>query len=298
LSIGQGFILVTPLQLLNAYAAIANSGILYRPQVVQESLDADGNLVKVTKPEEIGRLEISPQNLQLIRAGLYGVINWDNGTAKNYFDVPGIDVSGKTGTAEFCDDYPACLDGEGRVKTSHAWFASYAPTFNPEIVTIVFVYGGGEGSKVAVPVTNKILRHYFNIPDEDEIEDVEKTEAKLPFKLLPETTFIARLLGTDNWTQESAGIFGFVLDEQGRGVGEITVDIMADGQVVIQLMTGQSGQFDYDNLDATEADMWQLRLPDYAGSPVLQLEMTNGLRYLIEFEAEPMPEIVTASGSS
>jgi len=290
LSIGQGFILVTPLQLLNAYAAIASGGLLYRPHLVKEILDADDNLVKVIEPEVIGRLQVSPQNLQLVREGLHDVINWSNGTGHENFDVPGIDASGKTGTAEFCDEYPACLDGEGRVKTSHAWFASYAPSFNPEIVTIVFVYGGGEGSRVAIPVTNKILRHYFNIPEEDEVDATEK-EKPSP-ELQPDAIFTTRLLGTDSWSQDETSLFGYVLNEQGQGVGNVTIDVLADGEVVSQLVSAPSGQFDIDGLDATKAKIWQLRLPDYVGAPLLQLDMANGLRYLVEFDAQPADEAV------
>lgn len=289
MSIGQGFILVTPLQLLNAYAAIANGGTLYRPHLVKEILDADGNLVKVTEPEVIGRLELDPQNLQLIRTGLHGVINWENGTARQNWDVPGIDASGKTGTAEFCDDYPACIDRDGRVKTSHGWFAAYAPTNNPEIVTIAFIYGGGEGSAVAVPVTSKIMRHYFNIPDEAETESDEDSQPEAP-QLPPETNFKARLLGADNWNDTTASVAGYILNIDGQGVANITIDVVANGQVVAQAISDPSGQFDFANLDAAETRMWQLRLAEYPDSPALQLEMMNGTRYLVEFQAQPVTE--------
>lgn len=296
MAIGQGFILATPLQMLNAYAAIANGGTLYRPHLVKEILDADGNLVKVVEPEVMDRLELGPESLGLVRTGLHAVINWENGTAHETFDVPGIDASGKTGTAEFCDEYPQCLDREGRVKTSHAWFASYAPTYNPEIVTLVFIYGGDEGSAEAVPVTNKILRHFFNIKEEDEAEELPESEPP-PAELPPETTFTTRLLGTDTWNQEGSSVFGFVLNEKGRGVSDVSLDIIADGEVVAQLTTGETGQFDYDGLDATQAEVWQIRLPDYPDAPLLQLEIANGLRYLVEFEAQLSQETTAVIGS-
>ncbi len=290
MSIGQGFVLITPLQMLNAYAAIANSGTLYKPHLVKEVLDADGNIVKTIEPKVIGQLDVSRKNMALIRAGLHGVINWDNGTAHTDFDVPGLNASGKTGTAEFCDEYPQCLDRDGRVKTSHAWFASYAPTNNPEIVTLVFVYGGGEGSKVAVPVTNKILRHYFDIPDDaesDELEDSEDT----PSDETPTMQFTARFLGTDGWDRNQSSISGFVIEVDGQGLDNVNIDILADGAMMSQLVSGESGQFDYNGFDATQATMWQLRLPDYPDSSTLELDIANGLRYLVEFEAQPPPEI-------
>jgi len=301
MSIGQGFVLVTPLQMANAYAAIANSGTLYRPHLVKEILDADGNLVRTIEPEVIGRLEIDPQNIQLIRSGLHGAINWETGTANQHFDVPGIDASGKTGTAEFCDRYPQCLDREGRVRTAHAWFASYAPTNNPEIVTIVFVYGGKQGagvvvqgSEVAVPVTNQILRHYFGIEDEPDAEDSE-TEEELPAKLNAETRFTARFLGTDSWLiEDEASIFGFIVDEQGEPLKDITVEVVRDGEVVAQTISAETGQFDFNSLAAAEVKQWELRLPDYANAASLQLDLINGVRYLAQFEALPAEETVSA----
>ncbi|MBN1994282.1 MAG: penicillin-binding protein 2 [Anaerolineae bacterium] len=290
MSIGQGFVLATPLQVLNATAAIANSGTLYRPYLVKEILDADGNVVEVTEPEVIRQLAVEPQFIQLIQQGLRAVVEWPQGTAHEDFDVPGVMASGKTGTAEFCDEYPQCLDSEGRVKTSHAWFTAYAPSHNPEIATVVFVYGGDEGSKVAVPVANKILRHYFGIEDEGEEEEPEESssapEAEPATAPPPETIFMARLLGTDTAPQNEASVSGFVLDENGRGFSEATIDLMANGEVVAQLVSGPTGQFDYNALDPTIAVSWQLRLPDYPNAPLLPLEVAKGLRYLVEFKAQ------------
>ncbi|MCB0154967.1 MAG: penicillin-binding protein 2, partial [Anaerolineae bacterium] len=285
MSVGQGFVLVTPLQMLNAYAAIANGGTLYRPHLVKEVLDADDNLVKEIEPEVIGRLDLDPANQVLIREGLSGVINWENGTAHDTFDVPGIDASGKTGTAEFCERYPQCLDGDGRVKTSHAWFVAYAPTPNPEIVTIVFVYGGDEGSQTSVPVASKILRHYFGIEDETEApaatSDDDETEE------LPPLTFTGRLLGTDSWSRQGASISGYVLDAAGQGLAGVAVDVLIDGEPVAQVVSGAAGQFEYNELDPTQTQNWQFDLPGYPTTRLLQLQIAEGSRYLVEFKANP-----------
>jgi penicillin-binding protein 2 len=285
MSIGQGFVLVTPLQILNATAAIGNGGTLYRPYLVKEILDADDNVVEVPQPEVIRRLSVSPQNIQLVQQGLRAVVEWESGTANKNIDVPGVMVSGKTGTAEFCDSYPQCLDRDGRVKTSHAWFTSYAPSFNPEIATVVFIYGGGEGSEAAIPVTNKILRHYFKIADEETPDTVQEPE---PAPQIPENPVIkAALLGVDSWSQPTAAVSGFVLNEQGQGVANIPIDILANGQVAAQISTGLTGQFDYLDLDPAVAAVWQLKLPDYPDAPGLQLEVAAGHKYLVEFTARP-----------
>lgn len=294
MSIGQGFVLATPLQILNAFAAIANGGTLYQPFLVKEILDADDKVVKVTEPHIIRKLAIDPQYIALVQEGLRNVIAWEAGTAYDNFDVPGIIASGKTGTAEFCDRYPQCLDRDGRVKTSHAWFVSYAPSNNPTIATVVFVYGGGggralEGSEVAVPITNKILRYYFNIK-EAEIEPTT-TQAEEPIAAIQaESSFTARLLGTDNWSSDKASVSGFVLDAAGKGVANILVEVITSGQVIAQLTSSKTGQFDYTELDPAQATSWQLQLPDYPNAPLLQLEVAKGLRYLVEFKAQTSPE--------
>ena len=291
MSIGQGFVLVTPLQMVNAMAAIANGGTLYRPFLVKEILDADGNVVQVNQPEVLRRLEVEPQFIQLIQQGLRAVVEWPQGTAHEYFDVPGVMVSGKTGTAEYCDEYPQCLDRDGRVKTSHAWFAAYAPSNNPEIAIVAFIYGGGEGSQVAVPVANKIFRYYFGIKDETEVTQETAVKASQPLTptLAADATFTARLVGSDSWNQNGASVSGFVLNENGQGVDQVKIDVIANNEVAAQVVTGPTGQFEYNALDPAQATDWQLRLSDYPSAPLLSLEIANQLRYLVEFSAQTAP---------
>jgi penicillin-binding protein 2 len=287
MAIGQGFALATPLQMLNATAAIANGGTLYRPFLVKEILDADDKVVKITEPQVIRHLDVEPQFIALVQEGLRAVIEWENGTARDTFDVPGIIASGKTGTAEYCDQYPQCLDRDGRVRTSHAWFTAYAPSNNPEIATVVFVYGGDEGSQTAVPVANKMLRYYFGIADNDEEADdrdpVSEEEENTP----PAFTFIGRLLAADGWSHDGASVSGFILDAEEQGIANVIVDILANDIVVEQVVSGQNGQFDYNALDPSQAQTWELRLPEHPDTPLLQLEIAQGLRYLVEFKAQP-----------
>ncbi len=155
MAIGQGFVLATPLQILNATAAVANGGYLYRPQLVYQITDAEGRVVRSFEPQLIRQLPISPENLEIVRQGMYGAVHWPGGTARRA-NVPGLRVAGKTGTAEF----PGKRDKEGNLPT-HAWFTAFAPYEDPEIAVVVFIEGGGEGSEVAAPVAAEILKAYF-----------------------------------------------------------------------------------------------------------------------------------------
>ena len=155
-AIGQGFILSTPLQIANATAAIASGGDLYRPTVVREIRDVDGNVIRPFSPQLIRKLPISPETIGIIRAGMRAAVT--HGTAQGA-NIGGIAVAGKTGTAE----YPGERDWEGNLPT-HAWFTAFAPFDDPEVAVVVFVEGGGEGGLVAVPVAREIMAHYFGMP--------------------------------------------------------------------------------------------------------------------------------------
>ncbi len=160
-SIGQGFLTVTPLQVLSAYAAVANNGVLMQPHIVAQVTDADGNVIQRFMPKAARTLPISPENLAVVKQGLDAVVNSDTGTGKKAL-VDGVHIAGKTGTAEYCDDL-ALKNGECYVghQPTHAWFAAYAPVEDPEIAVLVFIYNGGEGSERAAPVAQKILKYYF-----------------------------------------------------------------------------------------------------------------------------------------
>ncbi|MFQ5611060.1 MAG: penicillin-binding protein 2 [Anaerolineae bacterium] len=284
MAIGQGFVLATPLQVLNSYAAIANGGTLYRPYLVEEVRNVQGELVQRREPQVLGQVNVDPDVLNWVRLGLQAAVDW--GTAAEEINVPGVSVAGKTGTAEFCDRYPQCLDREGRVRTSHAWFVAYAPSENPEIAVITFVYGGGEGSKVAAPVVNNVLRYYFGIdrPEEETDEPLlagaDPRAASLDLR--------PRLVGVDTWDGGGAAVTGFVLTGEGTPVPDVAIEIVAQDQVVGQVFSGPTGQFDYNLLDPSLARTWQIRLPDYPGTEPLQLDIVKGARYLIEFAPRVM----------
>ncbi len=163
LSIGQGFLEVTPLQMLNAVNAIANDGMVYRPQVVHHVTDAEGDITEPFEPEVIRELPVDSEYLAMVREGMVGAV--EHGTAARRGQIEGVRLGGKTGTAHFCDDI---MCGVGYEQPEHAWFTAFGPADEPEISVIVFLYNGGEGSVTAVPVAREILSTYFGVEQESE----------------------------------------------------------------------------------------------------------------------------------
>jgi penicillin-binding protein 2 len=163
LSIGQGFLEVTPLQMLNAANVIANGGTLYRPQIVHHTGNADGGAEQPFEPDIVHTVPVSREHLSLVRRGMEQAVA--SGTAAKRGQIEGLRIAGKTGTAQFCDDI---MCGVGFEQPEHAWFTAFAPVENPEISVIVYLYNGGEGSVAAVPVVREILAHYFGLGEEIE----------------------------------------------------------------------------------------------------------------------------------
>jgi len=150
LAIGQGYLLVTPLQAANLMAAVANGGILYRPRLVREIVSVHNEDTVAYPPEEIGRLGASAEHLAQIRRALQRVAMSPQGTAYAYLGSSHIPLAGKTGTAETGRDEP------------HAWFVGYAPADDPQIVVAVIVEHGGEGSEIAAPLFRRVVESYLS----------------------------------------------------------------------------------------------------------------------------------------
>ncbi len=164
MSIGQGYMLSTPLQVLESTIAVANGGTLYRPRLVRQVLDANGGLQKDFEPEVIRKLPVDPEDIALVQKGMWTAVNAPGGTAYAG-KLDDVVVAGKTGTAEFCEYIPDindCRRDKDDNLPTHAWFTAYAPYENPEIAITVFVYDGGEGSATAAPVAKNILDKYFH----------------------------------------------------------------------------------------------------------------------------------------
>jgi len=185
-TIGQGYVLATPIQVLDSMAIIANDGKFVQPTIIKEIDDSEGNVVKafeptlkwdITKDPKINILDKSGNptsetktvdiaNIKELQAGLREVVV--SGTASKVFTDLSIPSAGKTGTAEYCDDV---AQAKGLCVTNswptHSWYVGYAPYDNPEIVVVAFVYNGGEGASVAAPIVEKVMQAYFELKAAD-----------------------------------------------------------------------------------------------------------------------------------
>jgi len=147
LSIGQGDITVTPMQIADLTAYFANNGILFQPHLVKASVNYR-NVKNEIKPQILKKNLISQSYIDLIRQGLRAAVS--SGSAVYLSDLP-IEVAGKTGTAQVGGD-----------EKPHAWFTGFAPYNNPEIVITILIENGEEGSLTAVPVAKEVFKWYFN----------------------------------------------------------------------------------------------------------------------------------------
>lgn len=147
LSIGQGDLDVTPLQVAMSTAAIANGGTLYKPQLVDQVIGPSGVVLQQTEAESLRQNIASVAAIRSVRAGMReGVLS---GSSRSLQDLP-VPAAGKTGTAQF-----------GNKGKTHSWFTSFAPYDQPSIVLTVIVEGGGEGNDAALPVAHDVLKWYF-----------------------------------------------------------------------------------------------------------------------------------------
>lgn len=192
-SVGQGYVLATPIQVLLSATIIANDGKYMQPTIVREILDSEGNVVEPFNPvikwditsdpviQEFGETTIrgcepipgqtktvEPWVIDTVQEGMRQAVTI--GTLKDRFEGATFSAAGKTGTAEYCDQYALaknlCIPGNW---PSHAWTVGYAPYENPEIAVVAFVYGGGEGASVAGPIVRRVMEAYLELATIDNV---------------------------------------------------------------------------------------------------------------------------------
>ena len=171
-SIGQGFLLTSPLQLASVLSGIANSGPVYKPYIVDKILNAEGQAIQQTMPQLLRdpsrgfntEVTISKKHYQTLQKGLFSVIHGKKGTAR-WYKVPGIKAAGKSGTVQLkkmnteqlfrkCEELPV-------LQRHHGWFIGYAPFDQPEITIAVFAQNSCSGSRGGAPVFRDIVQAYF-----------------------------------------------------------------------------------------------------------------------------------------
>lgn len=175
MSIGQGYLTVTPLQVVGMVSTIANGGTLYRPRLVKQAGLIGETPSYSATPEVVRKLDVRPEVLAVVRKGMCDVTTNPAGTAQFVFRdddrLQAVGVCGKTGTAEAPPN-----------PEPHAWFAAYAPRENPEIAVVVMVENSGEGSYIAAPITKAVFDYYFFGPETvpGQTETPSATDAPLP----------------------------------------------------------------------------------------------------------------------
>ena len=148
MSIGQGFLLVTPLQVHNLLCLIANEGFYCKPHYVEKIVAKSGELIKQSIPEITHKTDVSQNTFKIIKEGMKRVVESGTGRSAN---ISEIEIAGKTGTAQ---------NPQGE---NHAWFVGFAPVDKPEICVTVFIEHGGDGSVAAAPVASNIIRKYLQL---------------------------------------------------------------------------------------------------------------------------------------
>ena len=166
LSVGQGYLNVTPIQLLVLISAIASGGKLYLPQVVERVENIYGNILKEYPPMETGKANVSEKTLHIIQEALMGAVNEPHGTGWAAA-LKETEVAGKTGTAQVVkmaqDFKKGDMDRMPLKFRDHAWFVAYAPFEDPQIAIVVLVEHGGFGGAAAAPIAKKVIEKYLRL---------------------------------------------------------------------------------------------------------------------------------------
>jgi penicillin-binding protein 2 len=166
-AIGQGYVTVTPLQLVNMMATLANGGTLYRPRIVNKVESVNTGVVRDYGPEIIRKVDLKPSTLERVREALADVVRTPAGTGGAARSNV-VQIAGKTGTAQVVEMKGAYVKSEqlAYLNRDHAWFVSYAPVDNPQIAVVVMIEHGGHGGSAAAPAAKKLIEKYIELQNQ------------------------------------------------------------------------------------------------------------------------------------
>ncbi|NBT57837.1 penicillin-binding protein 2 [bacterium] len=197
-AIGQGYVTITPIQLVNAYSTIATEGVRYKPFLIRRIERPNGEVVKEFKPEKLSEIKLGPEVWKTIKEGLFQVVNQTGGTASVSGRSKKTIISGKTGTAQvrgFSDisKIKNCM-ALPIDQRHHGWFVGYAPREKPEIAVVALAEHSCHGSSAA-PIVRDVIDGYFDkqnlekgIPIEESVKKGEKPKKgyQVPFQEMDE----------------------------------------------------------------------------------------------------------------
>lgn len=184
-AIGQGYVLMTPIQLASMISTVATDGLIYRPHLVKKIVDIEGKTVREIKPELLGKANIPAQHFKLVKEGLFAVVNEPGGTG-GVARIGDATVAGKTGTSQVIKMRDSNKQTPYQFR-DHALFVAFAPYDKPEIAVSVVVEHGEHGGSAAASVARIILRAYFDskkpskpAPAAGEEENETSEESEIP----------------------------------------------------------------------------------------------------------------------
>ncbi len=190
-SIGQGSCEATPLQMAMVTATVANRGVSYQPRLVhrvldqngQDARDETGNIIAPHAPKvraDLHSAGVTNDQIELVRRGMWKVVNEPGGTGKRA-QVKGVEVAGKTGTAQFWRE----VNGR-KEKDNHTWFICFAPYNNPKFAICTMVEGGKSGGGTSAPIAQRILEESFALENGYDPGIVKQEPAQGHFKMIEE----------------------------------------------------------------------------------------------------------------
>ncbi len=197
-AIGQGFVNATPIEMAVAYNAIGTEGKIVKPFIIKKIIDQEGNVLKENFPQVLRDLQqtqpngikIAPETFKVVKEGMRLVANGNRGTAR-FWKVPGVEMAGKTGTAQVAgfsaDQIHASCTARPIHMRHHGWFVAYAPAENPEITVAVLAEHSCHGNTGAAPIVRDVVLAYFKKYHPDIIANATKAK-KEPVRVEQATT--------------------------------------------------------------------------------------------------------------